>query len=76
LMQTVGARRFARGRARYRHSRFPNVPNPDLSDWSHAHHGANYERLTRVKATYDPDSVFRFQQSLPPATKVAPAERE
>jgi FAD/FMN-containing dehydrogenase len=49
---------------------------PDLSDWSHAYHGANYERLIRIKATYDPDSVFRFHQSLPPATEFAPTEGE
>jgi FAD/FMN-containing dehydrogenase len=46
---------------------FPNFPDPDLVDWAHAYHGANYERLTRVKARYDPDNVFHFHQSLPPA---------
>jgi FAD/FMN-containing dehydrogenase len=46
---------------------FPNFPDPDLEDWEHAYHGINYERLTRVKASYDPDDVFRFHQSLPPA---------
>jgi len=46
---------------------FPNFPDPDLDDWARAYHGANYERLTRVKARYDPDDVFRFHQSLPPA---------
>jgi FAD/FMN-containing dehydrogenase len=46
---------------------FPNFPEPNLRDWERAYHGINYERLTRVKASYDPDDVFRFQQSLPPA---------
>ena len=46
---------------------FPNFPDPDLVDWASAYHGANYDRLTRIKATYDPDNVFRFHQSLPPA---------
>jgi hypothetical protein len=46
---------------------FPNFPDPDLTDWASAYHGANYHRLTRVKARYDPDNVFQFRQSLPPA---------
>ena len=47
---------------------FPNFPDPDLTDWR-AYHGVNYERLTRVKARYDPDDFFRFHQSLPPADR-------
>jgi FAD/FMN-containing dehydrogenase len=45
---------------------FPNFPDPDLTESAHAYHGANLERLSRVKARYDPDNVFRFHQSLPP----------
>ena len=45
---------------------YPNFPDPDLDDWPHAYHGANLERLTRVKAAYDSDNVFRFHQSLSP----------
>jgi FAD/FMN-containing dehydrogenase len=47
---------------------FPNFADPDLTDWARAYHGANYERLTRIKAAYDPDNIFRFHQSLPPAS--------
>jgi FAD/FMN-containing dehydrogenase len=43
---------------------FPNFPDPDLTDWTRAYHGPNYERLTRIKARYDPDDIFRFHQSL------------
>jgi FAD/FMN-containing dehydrogenase len=43
---------------------FPNFPDPDLEDWAHAYYGSNYERLVRIKGTYDPANIFRFHQSL------------
>ncbi len=43
---------------------FPNFPDPDLEEWAHAYYGPNYERLVRIKGTYDPDDVFSFHQSL------------
>jgi FAD/FMN-containing dehydrogenase len=39
---------------------YPNFPDPDLADWAHAYHGANHQRLVRVKARYDPDGFFRL----------------
>jgi FAD/FMN-containing dehydrogenase len=44
---------------------FPNFPDPTLEDWQHAYYGRNYDRLLKVKRTYDPDNIFRFHQSLP-----------
>ncbi|HKD32433.1 MAG TPA: FAD-binding oxidoreductase [Gaiellaceae bacterium] len=44
---------------------FPNFPDSDLRDWRRAYYGRNYERLVRVKGTYDPRNFFRFHQSLP-----------
>jgi FAD/FMN-containing dehydrogenase len=46
---------------------YPNFPDPELEDWARAYHGANLDRLMRVKATYDPENVFRFSQSIQPA---------
>jgi FAD/FMN-containing dehydrogenase len=44
---------------------YPNFPDPDLQDWAHAYHGANYGRLLRIKDRYDPGNFFSFHQSIP-----------
>jgi FAD/FMN-containing dehydrogenase len=43
---------------------YPNFPDPELPDWQRAYYGENCDRLLRVKATYDPDNLFSFHQSL------------
>jgi hypothetical protein len=44
---------------------YQNFPDLDLTDWAQAYYGANYDRLVRIKARYDPGDFFRFRQSLP-----------
>jgi hypothetical protein len=53
-----------------------NHPNPDLADpswntsgipWTTLYYKANYARLERVKAQWDPRNVFRHALSIPPS---------
>lgn len=48
---------------------YQNFADPDLTDWPRAYYGSNLTRLQQVKAAVDPDDVFRFPQSIPPATE-------
>jgi FAD/FMN-containing dehydrogenase len=42
-----------------------NYPDLDLPDAAQAYWGGNLARLEQVKATVDPDNVFRHAQSVP-----------
>lgn len=44
---------------------YVNVPNAGMPDWETAYWGANVDRLRTIKAKYDPDNVFSFEQSVP-----------
>jgi FAD binding domain/Berberine and berberine like len=44
---------------------YVNVPNAAALDWELEYYGSNCARLRQVKAKYDPNNVFSFEQSVP-----------
>jgi FAD/FMN-containing dehydrogenase len=44
---------------------YQNWPDRTLADWQRAYFGSNLERLTEVKAKYDPKDRFSYAQSVP-----------
>ncbi len=46
---------------------YVNVPDLNLKNYAWDYWGGNLARLQKVKAKYDPDNVFNFAQSVPPA---------
>jgi len=43
---------------------YQNYIDPNLANWRQAYYGANYTRLTQVKAAYDPHRLFNFPQAV------------
>ena len=43
---------------------YQNYIDPELVNWRQAYYGANYAHLAAVKATYDPNGLFKFPQAI------------
>ncbi len=46
---------------------YVNVPDLYIRNYGQEYYGGNFARLRKVKAEYDPENVFDFVQSIPPA---------
>ncbi|BBI33955.1 FAD-dependent oxidoreductase [Cohnella abietis] len=46
-----------------------NVPDQGIKNSGPVYYGANFPRLRRVKAKYDPENVFNNPQSIPPTRR-------
>ena len=57
---------FAEALGPYVNGAYVNVPNAGMADWETAYWGPNVDRLRTIKAKYDPNNVFSFEQSIPP----------
>lgn len=42
-------------------------PDPNLEDYLQSYYGDNVDKLRCVKKKYDPENIFKFEQSIPPA---------
>ena len=58
---------FSQALRPYVNGAYFNVPNVGMLDWETAYWGSNFDRLRRIKAKYDPDNIFQYEQSIPPA---------
>ncbi|AUN00961.1 hypothetical protein FC826_01695 [Clostridium botulinum] len=48
---------------------YVNGPYLCIEDWPRAYYGRYFNLLTQVKTKYDSENVFRFSQSIPPASE-------
>jgi len=43
---------------------YRNYPNKEIVDYMQAYYGPNVARLQQIKAAYDPQNMFQFEQSI------------
>ncbi len=48
-------------------SAYQGYADPYLEDWQRQYYGVSLERLRTIKRKYDPENIFRYPQSIPPA---------
>ncbi|XEC95322.1 FAD-binding oxidoreductase [Paenibacillus tarimensis] len=58
--------RFRKSMLPFTRGAYRDYCDSQISDWPTAYFGSNITRLRQVKQIYDPDNVFRFEQSIPP----------
>ena len=46
---------------------YVNVPDLSIKNYGEEYYGGNFKRLMQVKERYDPENIFNFVQSIPPA---------
>ncbi|NRD80236.1 FAD-binding oxidoreductase [Bacillus sp. BRMEA1] len=61
---------FRRAILPYTRGVYVNTPDLSIRNWPEEYYAGNFERLTKVKAKYDPKDVFHYPQSIPPAGKL------
>ena len=59
------SRAFGTAMRAYTQGSYVNVPDRAITDWGNAYYGTNFDRLKTIKSKYDPNEVFKFEQSIP-----------
>lgn len=45
-------------------AQYRNYPDINFGHWSNLYYGKSYKRLQQIKSTFDPDNLFRYEQSI------------